>query len=39
VVRLTREDVDLPRQSREEIVAALEREDEAEGLRITGDLP
>ncbi|MFC7155297.1 M28 family peptidase [Halomarina halobia] len=39
VVRLAREDTEIARQSREEIVAALEREGHAEGLRITGDLP
>lgn len=39
VVRLARDDADLARRSREEVVAALERENEAEGLRITGDLP
>ncbi|WP_254543757.1 M28 family peptidase [Halomarina pelagica] len=39
VVRLAREDTTIARQSREEIVAALEREGHAEGLRVTGDLP
>ena len=38
-VRLADGDRTLARQPREEVVAALEREDQAEGLRITGDLP
>ncbi|WP_254537629.1 M28 family peptidase [Halomarina litorea] len=39
VVRLAREETTLARQSREDIVAHLERENQAEGMRITGDLP
>jgi Zn-dependent M28 family amino/carboxypeptidase len=39
VVDLARDDAAIERQSREEIVAALERQGEAAGLRVTGDLP
>ncbi|MWG33314.1 M28 family peptidase [Halomarina oriensis] len=38
-VRLADDGTTVARQSRSEIVDALEREDQAEGLRITGDLP
>ncbi len=39
VVRLAREGTTLARQSREEILGHLEDENQAEGMRITGDLP
>jgi Zn-dependent M28 family amino/carboxypeptidase len=39
VVSVAREDTTIAHQSREEIVAALERENQAEGMRIIGDLP
>ncbi|WP_264555837.1 M28 family peptidase [Halocatena marina] len=38
IVHLSDDDVTLARQSREEIIAALERENKAEGMRIIGDL-
>jgi Zn-dependent M28 family amino/carboxypeptidase len=38
-VRLADESTTVARQSRSDIVDALEREDQAEGMRITGDLP
>ncbi|MFD1512188.1 M28 family peptidase [Halomarina rubra] len=38
-VRLADGETTLARQSRDEIIDALEREDQAAGLRITGDLP
>ncbi|MFC6836248.1 M28 family metallopeptidase [Halomarina ordinaria] len=38
VVRLARADTEVARRPPEDIVAALEREGHAEGLRITGDL-
>lgn len=39
IVTLAREDTTIARQSREDIIAALERENKAEGMRIIGDLP
>ncbi|MFC5970282.1 M28 family peptidase [Halomarina salina] len=38
-VRLADAETTVARQSRDDIVDALEREDKAEGMRITGDLP
>ena len=38
-VRLADAETTVARQSREDIVDALERENQAEGMRITGDLP
>jgi Zn-dependent M28 family amino/carboxypeptidase len=39
IVSIARENTTIDRQSNEEIIAALERENKAEGMRIIGDLP
>jgi Zn-dependent M28 family amino/carboxypeptidase len=38
-VELASDDVEITHQNREEIAAALEREDQAEGMKIIGDWP